>query len=176
ADVSFSTMGTMMRRDEASNAGEAGTTASSPRPAGPAGPASRPPASVQWARRGYAALAWIFVGCLVVQVFLAGLGVFAGPANWRWHTTFVHFFELLPLLMLALAFLGRLPGRLRWLTAGLFALIFVQYATANLGDAPSIQIVAALHPVVALILFWGAIVVAQRAQRLAAIQMSPISR
>ena len=48
--------------------------------------------------------------------------------------------------MLLVSFLGCLPGVLRWPPAGLWALIMVQYLTAN----PPETVVAALHPVGAL--------------------------
>ena len=53
------------------------------------------------------------------------------PIHFAKHVGFVHIFEYLPLLMLVLAFAGRLSPKLRWMTAGLFALIAVQYMTAD---------------------------------------------
>ena len=61
----------------------------------------------------------------LVQVFLAGMAIFANPVNWGRHVSFVHFFEFLPLLMLVAGWLGRLPKNLLWLSAGLFGLIYV---------------------------------------------------
>ena len=122
--------------------------------------AGPPPARVRWARRGYLVLAWVLAGCVAVQVFFAGLATFVDSARWAWHTSFIHAFEFLPLLMLPLAFLARLPAALRWLTGALFALIFIQYVTANVGGVP-----AAFHPVNALIIFWAAVNLGQRAWR-----------
>ncbi len=130
------------------------------REARPGGGGAPSPARVRWARRGYLALAWVFAGCVAAQVFFAGMATFVDPARWRWHTTFVHAFELLPLLMLPLAFLARAPAAMRWLTGALFALIWLQYLTANIGG-----IAAALHPVNALIIFWVAVHLGQRAWR-----------
>ena len=118
------------------------------------------PGRVRWARRGYLALAWAFAGCVAVQVFLAGMATFVDAARWTWHTTFVHVFEGLPLLMLPLAFLARVPAAMRWLTGALLALIQLQYLTANVGGIPS-----ALHPVNALVIFWVAVYLGQRAWR-----------
>ena len=126
----------------------------------PGGVVAPPPARVRWARRGYLALAWVFAGCVAAQVFFAGMATFVDAASWRWHTTFVHAFELLPLLMLPIAFLARAPRAMRWLTGALFALIWLQYLTANIGG-----IAAALHPVNALIIFWVAVHLGQRAWR-----------
>jgi hypothetical protein len=126
----------------------------------PGGVVAPPLARVRWSRRGYLALAWVFAGCVAAQVFFAGLATFVDAASWRWHTTFVHAFELLPLLMLPAAFLARAPAAMRRLTGALFALIWLQYLTANIGG-----IAAALHPVNALIIFWVAVHLGQRAWR-----------
>jgi hypothetical protein len=56
----------------------------------------------------YALVATVFAACVAAQVFLAGLGVFAGPAGWVWHEEFVHLLQPLPLAMIALSFPGRL--------------------------------------------------------------------
>lgn len=102
-----------------------------------------------WARAGYRVLAWVLLACIAIQVFLAGMAVFGGPANWGMHTGFVHLFELVPLIMIPLAFLGRLPRGLRWHPLVVFFLIGLQYALAQAGTT-----VAALHPVNALLIFW----------------------
>ncbi len=102
-----------------------------------------------WARTGYRVLAWILLASIVIQVFLAGIAVFGGAANWGMHRGFVHLFELLPLVMTPLAFIGRLPRGLRWHPLVVFFLIGLQYALAQAGNP-----VAALHPVNALLIFW----------------------
>jgi hypothetical protein len=104
-------------------------------------------------------LAWGLVICVCVQTFIAGLAVFTDPSHWKNHRVFVHIFESLPLLMLIFAFAGKLPGSFRWQSAGLIALIFVQYFTANFPGA------GALHPVIALVMFWFSIMVAKNAGR-----------
>lgn len=118
------------------------------------------PAWVRGSRWAYLALAWVVVGCVIAQVFFAGMAIFVDPADWAWHTSFVHAFEFLPVVMLPLAFLGRLPNLLRWLTGLLWAQIMFQYASANIGGT-----FAALHPVNALLFFWVAATVALRAGR-----------
>jgi len=116
---------------------------------------------VRWARRGYGVLAWLFVACLVVQIVLAGMATFVDAMNWGRHTAFVHVFEYLPLLLLALVFAARFPVALRWLTGSLIVLIVAQYATAHIGGVP-----AAFHPVSALALFWIATYLGQRSWQL----------
>lgn len=119
------------------------------------------------ARRGYLLFGWLFIACILVQVFLAGMGTFVSPIHFAKHVGFVHIFEYLPLLMLVLAFAGRLSPKLRWMTAGLFALIAVQYMTADArhyGVALG-RFIAALHPVTAMGLFWAAMVTLRQARR-----------
>ena len=111
---------------------------------------------VRLARIFYAGLSSLFVACVLVQVFFAGVGAFG--ANWSWHLTFVHLMEPLPLLMTPVAFVGRLPYGLRLLPLGLVALIGAQYAFANTA-VPA----AALHPVNALLIFLVSLHVARRA-------------
>ncbi len=110
---------------------------------------------VRLARIGYAVLSSALVACVVVQVFFAGVGAFG--ADWDWHLGFVHFLELLPLLMIPVAFVGRLSWELRLLPFGLLVLIGAQYALANVA-APA----AALHPVNALLIFWVSLLVTRR--------------
>lgn len=107
----------------------------------------------------FVVLAWLILGCVILQTFLAGMSVFTDPSHWKDHTIFVHLFEYLPLLMLILAFTGRLPNTLCWKSAAIFALIFAQYFTANVPGA------GAVHPVLALVMFWLTISVARESTR-----------
>lgn len=86
----------------------------------------------------------------LVQVYIAGMAIFANPVNWGRHVTFVHYFEFLPLLMLLSGWLGRAPKNLLWQSAGLFGLIYLQYFTANFRAIS--PLVSAIHPVTALLL------------------------
>ena len=101
-------------------------------------------------RYAFTGLAAAFFACLLVQVFLAGLAIFVHPANWARHVSFVHLFELLPLLMLLFGWLGRMPRKLLWQSAGFFGLIILLYLTANIRTV--LPGAAAAHPVIALLL------------------------
>ena len=101
------------------------------------------------------------MAAVIVQVFLAGLGVFAGAANWRTHARFGWEIGWLPLILILLALVGRLPGTIgRWL-----ALLFVVYAVQMMlpGFRRDTPVVAALHPVNALAIFGIALIHARRA-------------
>jgi hypothetical protein len=101
-------------------------------------------------------LAWLLVACLFVQVFLAGVSVFSDPTWWTYHRNFVHVFEGVPLLLGILALVGAGRAGLVTLSFGLVVMIGLQYAFA--GARPSI--VAGLHTVNALLIFWAALALA----------------
>jgi hypothetical protein len=97
------------------------------------------------ARRAHLLLAWAFVAGVVVQVFLAGLGVFDDPATFGVHATWGYTLELLPVILVVLATAGRLGRRHIAYGAGLFGMFLLQSVFVALrGDLPMI---AALHPV-----------------------------
>jgi Family of unknown function (DUF6220) len=111
---------------------------------------------VRLARIGYAVLSSVFVACVLVQVFFAGMGAFG--AYWSLHLTFAHFLGLPPLLMASMAFAGRLSWGSRLLPLGLLVLIGAQYALSN-AAVPA----AALHPVNALLILCLSLLTARRA-------------
>lgn len=102
-------------------------------------------------RMAYFILSWVLFICIVVQVFLAGVALFEHSDAWQWHRTFVHMFEYISLVMFILGIVGKLSRKLVWGSLGLFVLFNIQYYTAH-------GIAGALHPVLALALFWGALV------------------
>lgn len=111
---------------------------------------------IKFSRYAFAVLAWLFAACVVIQTFIAGSAVFGNAAQWDNHVMFVHLFEYLPLLMLIVAFTGKMPAAMKWWSAAALLLIFAQYATANVPGA------GALHPVIALVLFGASLYAAVR--------------
>ena len=100
---------------------------------------------MQILRRIHLALAWAFVAGVVVQVFLAGLGVFDSPERFEVHRTWGYTLELFPILLLVLAAVGRLGRRQLIYPAALFGMFILQSVFVALRtDMP---MVAALHPV-----------------------------
>lgn len=83
---------------------------------GRAQPSADVPGWVRWSRVAYLIVAWVFVVCVFVQVLFAGMAIFVDSARWLWHTSFIHAFEGLPLLMMPLVFAARLSVSARWLT------------------------------------------------------------
>jgi uncharacterized protein DUF6220 len=138
----------------------AGAAAPTVEPAG-----TRPAFDRRWilmrARSGaYTALAvvaWIFAACILVQVFLAGMGVFDGPERFEAHRNFGYTFGWLTLVMVVIAAVGRL-GRV---LIGLSLLALVQFFLQSIFILfrESQPAIAALHPVNGVLLLVVAIAI-----------------
>lgn len=110
-------------------------------------------------RIAFAVAAWLLLAGVVLQVFLAGLGLFK-LSDWRLHADFGWALGSAPILLLVLALVARLERRTVWLTAGLtLAAVLQPELAAARHTAP---LVAAFHPLNALIVFWLAWLVARR--------------
>ena len=108
-----------------------------------------------------AIVAWLFAACIVIQVFLAGMGVFDGPERFETHRNFGYLFGWLTLVMVIIAAVGRLGRRL----VGLSVLALVQFFLQSVfilfrEDQPAI---AALHPVNGVLLLVVAIAIGRLA-------------
>jgi hypothetical protein len=100
---------------------------------------------MQLIRRAHLVVAWALVAGVVVQVFLAGLGVFERADRFAIHANWGYMLELLPVLMLILAAVGRFGRRQLVYAGALFAMFILQSIFVALrADLPMI---AALHPV-----------------------------
>jgi hypothetical protein len=106
-------------------------------------------------------IAWALVAGVAVQIFLAGLGVFAGASNFATHRDFGYFLELLPILILVAAAGGRLGRRQIILPVVIFGLFILQSVFVALRD--STPAVAALHPVNGFIITYLAVQLAREA-------------
>lgn len=106
-------------------------------------------------------IAWLLVAGLVVQVFLAGLGVFAGASNFATHRDTGYMLEILPFLLAIAAAVGRLGWRQIVLAAVIFGLFLVQSILILFRD--SIPAIAALHPVNGFVIVYLAVAVARGA-------------
>lgn len=107
---------------------------------------------VRAARYAYVALAWIFLAALVVQVFLAGLGMFStDPRDISLHVDLGWILHLAPILVLVAAAVGRV-GRATLLWVGALLVSVLVQPFLALADDTSV-VLAALHPVNALLMF-----------------------
>lgn len=114
----------------------------------------------------YFVFAVLFLAAVLGQVLLAGLALFWRSSLWDLHVGLGHLVPLFPLVMLILALLGRMPARLRPFTALLFVGVLLQteiFVGIRMVSAAG----SAYHPVLAVLLFWGGTVVAQRSLALA---------
>ena len=92
-----------------------------------------------------AVVAWLFAACIVVQIFLAGLGVFDSAQAFLTHRDFGYMFGLLTIVMVIISVVGRLGRRLIGLSLlTLGQMVLQSILVAFRADAPA---VAALHPV-----------------------------
>jgi heme A synthase len=121
--------------------------------------------SVHNARSLYLVLIWLFVGCLIVQVFLVGLDLF-GEADPATHRTWAYIYGWLTPVLVFLASVGRLPRPMLVGTVALLVLFAVQTLLPSLRD--EFPVVAAAHALNALLIFWLAMVLARRARDAAA--------
>ena len=113
------------------------------------------------ARSAHLVVAWVLVAGLVIQIFLAGLGVFRGPESFLTHRDFGYTLELLPIILLVLGMVAGLGRRAALLAAGIFGLFLLQSVFVGLrADAPE---VAALHPVNGFLITFLAIILARDA-------------
>ncbi len=116
-----------------------------------------------WIRMLYLIVAWLFPVAILFQVFLVGLSLFTTQSYWDAHIGFGHSIVLLPALQVLLAYLGRLSSpakRLTWLLLGISLIqteVFAMIRTA-------VPTLAALHPVLALVLFALALIIALQAR------------
>lgn len=100
----------------------------------------------------YAAVTWLFVAAILTQVFLIGLTLLAGRPSLQTHIGLGHGLVVAPLLMVVLAYAGRLPRPMKpftWLVLGIYVLL----ADVVIFMRESAPIIAALHPVLAVLLF-----------------------
>lgn len=114
-------------------------------------------------RLAFATAAWLFLAGVIVQVFLAGLGAFK-ITDWTTHAGFGWVLGSAPLfVLLPLAFGSGASTRTRWLTVALVVSAALQPELAHArSETP---VIAALHPVNAMLVFWLAWLVARASLR-----------
>lgn len=111
------------------------------------------------ARIVHLVLSCLLVAGLVVQVFLAGLGVFESPARFAIHRDVGFTLSLLPVLLVIAALVGGMGRRMVLLALAAFLLFMLQSVFVGLRE--SSPMVAALHPVNGFLILLIAIVMAR---------------
>jgi bacteriorhodopsin len=121
---------------------------------------------VRVARLIFAGAAWILFAALIVQVFLAGVGLFVSEVDsFAAHRNLGWILHLSPILVLLLAWAARAPRGTILMAVGLLVVMLFQPFLPGLRD--SLPLVAALHPVNALAIVAFSWEVARRATVLA---------
>lgn len=116
-------------------------------------------------RQIHAWVAWLLVGSIVVQVWLAGSAIpqLGGNGSFAPHVDFGYLLGLVFLILLILAFVARAGRRRIGQAAGLLVLYVIQMSLPYLD--PGLPAAAALHPVNALVMFGLAVWYARTAWR-----------
>lgn len=100
---------------------------------------------------------WLFVIGVVVQVFLAGMVVVAHQLDWSAHEALGHIVFLPLILMVITMYTGKAGKDVKRTTWILFLVYLVQADfVIFLRTSTSVPalVIAALHPVLALVIFW----------------------
>jgi hypothetical protein len=107
---------------------------------------------VSGARWLFLLMIWGYVAALLVQVFLAGMALFGVEHNFELHRNLGYLIHLTPIPLIIVAAVAKVGSRLLWWTGALFVVQAIQPLLPMLrGDLPW---AAALHPVLALVIFW----------------------
>jgi hypothetical protein len=111
------------------------------------------------ARAAFPFVAGLLAVGAIIQVFLAGLGVFDDASAFLTHRDVGYTLSLLPIVMVVLALVGGLPRRFAGLSALLFVLFILQ--SVFVAARENMPAVAALHPLngflilaIAILLAW----------------------
>jgi hypothetical protein len=99
----------------------------------------------RFSRPVHLVVAGLFVIGLFVQIFLAGMGVFAGSANFETHRGFGYALIFLPVVLIVTSILGRFGARHVVASAIMVGQFILQSVLVAMRD--STPEVAALHPV-----------------------------
>ena len=113
---------------------------------------------VRWSRFLFSVLAWVFVGCVAIQIYLAGVGVFQ-TGNFGLHAGFA-VFGLLAIVMFVVALVARAPRWVVGATALIFGLFILQSVFVAMRE--STPAVAALHPLNGFVIGLVSVVLAWR--------------
>ena len=104
------------------------------------------------ARTIYVGVAWLELASVIVPFFLAGMALFVGRTYWSVHVDFGYWAELPLLALIVVGLIGWIPRRLTAWLVGMVVLHFVHISLPGFKD--DLPIVAAFHPVTALLLTW----------------------
>jgi hypothetical protein len=106
----------------------------------------------------------LYLASVLVQVFLAGMALFDTEGDFETHRYLGYLIHLSPIPLILVAAVARVGSRLLIWTAALFVVQGIQPLLPLLrADLPW---AAALHPVLALVVFWLGVTIGLQAWRL----------
>ena len=117
------------------------------------------------ARRVFEYGVYLVVALVVIQVLLAGLGIFASATFFLWHGGNATLVLFVPLLLILVGWYGGVPVRTRLLMAAIPGLVIVQglllipYRSQVEGP---LRAIGGLHAANALFIFWVALKLVDR--------------
>jgi hypothetical protein len=110
----------------------------------------------------------LLLASILIQFLLAGLGIFDSAYFFFWHTSVNGVIVgLLPLVLVAVGWFGRVPPRTLWLTASIFGLVTLQSLLLfpyHLSATGLLRAVSGLHVVNALVIFWVGLQLLEKSQ------------
>ena len=116
------------------------------------------------ARKAFRGLAYLVIALVLVQVFLAGIGIanFGGTdSDLDAHRTLGHILTIVPIVMLVVGYFGKVGRDMFIATFLLLVFIFLQSLWVT-GDS---RYVHAIHPTMAIVIFATGHYIAQHAPR-----------
>ena len=129
---------------------------------------------VSGVRYAFLGLVWLYLAGIVVQTFLAGTALFSPGGDFELHRTLGYILHLVPILLLIVAAVGRVGREILLWTAALLIVQGIQPLLPMLrADMP---LVAALHPVLVLAIFWLGVTLGLKAWRLVRAPEPPSSQ
>ncbi len=133
-------------------------------------------------RYGFLGLTVLFMVGILAQVMFIGLSLLGGRPSWSAHVETGHGIGILVLLTVVFGYIGRNPRAVKWQT-WLNLAIYILLADVVIFMRGSAPLVAALHPVLAIILFGNTTLLAAQAVKLvrdvpapAAVEAEPVLR
>jgi len=119
---------------------------------------------IKWIRILYLIIAWLFPVAILVQVLFVGLSLFTSQPYWDSHISLGHLIGVLPILLVILT----------WLALGTYIVQAEVFAVIR----AAVPLFAAFHPVLALVLFALALIIALQARTVvrAGVQTSSTSQ
>lgn len=111
---------------------------------------------------------WVVLAAVLLQVLLAGLGVFGDSSFFFWHAAVNSLVVgLLPLVLVLIGWLAGVPVRTRWLAASVFGLTVLQsllLAPYHMNAVGVLRAISGLHVLNAILIFWVSLQLVERAR------------